>query len=151
MITCNNVSAPIYSLHDWTQIPWKKCQKTVQKLQARIVKAVQEKRWNKVKSLQPLLTPGFSSKALSLKHVTTNKGKRTAGVDGETWLHPTIRYQAILSLSQRGYKPSSPRRIYIPKPNGKKRPLSIPTMKHRAMKYLPFFGVGPSEDILKQK
>ena len=65
----------------WEQIDWYKCQKQIRKLQARIVKAMQEGRWGKVKSLQHLLTHSFSAKALAVKQVTGNKGKKTAGVD----------------------------------------------------------------------
>lgn len=55
------------------------------KLQTRIVQAVKVGRWNKVKSLQRLLTRSFSGKALATKQVTTNKGKWTAGVDKKLW------------------------------------------------------------------
>lgn len=138
-----SVSAPLHQSKHWDQIDWNQCEKIVKKLQIRIVKAVQEKRWNKVKSLQRLITRGFSGKALAVKHVTSNKGKRTAGVDGELWLSPTICYKAISSLEQRGYQPSCLRRIYIPKANGQKRPLSIPTMKDRAMQALYLLGLDP--------
>ncbi|WP_265017603.1 reverse transcriptase N-terminal domain-containing protein [Wolbachia endosymbiont (group A) of Epistrophe grossularia] len=49
--------------------------KVVMRLQRRIVKAVQEERWSKVKSLQHLLTRSFSGKALAIKRVTENQGK----------------------------------------------------------------------------
>ncbi|WP_264707681.1 reverse transcriptase N-terminal domain-containing protein [Wolbachia endosymbiont (group A) of Acrocera orbiculus] len=45
------------------------------RLQRRIVKAVQQGRWGKVKALQHLLTRSFSSKALAVKRVTENHGK----------------------------------------------------------------------------
>ena len=59
----------------WHDIDWIKCIKGVKKHQARIVKATQEKRWNKVKSLQHLLTGSFSAKAIAVKRVTENHGK----------------------------------------------------------------------------
>ena len=41
----------------WHKINWAKCHSQVRRLQARIVKATQEGRWNKVKALQWLLNP----------------------------------------------------------------------------------------------
>jgi len=98
-------------------------------MQARIVKATQEGRWRKVKALQWLLTHSRSAKALAVKRVTENQGKRTAGVDGKTWGTPEAKLNAMLSLKRCGYKPSPLKRVYIPKTNGKQRPLGIPTMK----------------------
>jgi RNA-directed DNA polymerase len=102
----------------------------------RIAKAVKEGRWNKVKALQWLLTHSFSGKACAVKRVTENKGKRTAGVDGATWSTPESKLDAVLSLKRKGYRPQPLRRVYIPKANGKQRPLGIPTMKDRAMQAL---------------
>jgi RNA-directed DNA polymerase len=69
---------------DWASLNWRKLEGNVRRLQAPIVQAVQAGRWNKVKALQRLLTRSFSAKALAVKRVTENKGRRTAGVDGET-------------------------------------------------------------------
>ena len=66
---------------DWHAIDWQKVHRTVDRLQMRIVKAMQEGRWGKVKALQRLLTHSFSGKALAVKRVTENKGKRTAGIE----------------------------------------------------------------------
>ena len=63
----------------WKSIDWKKAENEVNRLQTRIVKATQRKRWNDVKRLQYLLTHSFYAKAIAVKRVTTNKGKRTAG------------------------------------------------------------------------
>ena len=73
---------------NWNQIDWSQCNANVKRLQARIVKATQEGRWGKVKSLQYLLTHSFSGKALAVKRVTENKGKSTPGVDMATWTTP---------------------------------------------------------------
>ena len=64
------------SLH-WHAIDWQKVHGNVRRLQVRIVKAVKEGRWGKVKALQHLLTRSFSGKALAVKRVTENQGKRT--------------------------------------------------------------------------
>jgi RNA-directed DNA polymerase len=88
-----------------------------------------------VKALQHLLTHSFSGRALAVKRVTENQGKRTPGVDGEIWDTPAKKAAAIHSLKQHGYQPLPLRRMYIPKSSDKtkKRGLGIPTMKDRAM------------------
>src|SRR5580700_6200529 len=127
----------------WEQLDWPQCERNVRRLQARIVKATQDGRWNRVKALQHLLTHSFSGKALAVKRVTENQGKRTPGVDGTTWSTPELKSRAVLSLKQRGYQPRPLRRIYIPKSNGKMRPLGIPTMKDRAVQALYLLALEP--------
>jgi RNA-directed DNA polymerase len=112
-------------------------------LQLRIVKAWQEGRRRKVKILQRMLTRSLSGKALAVKRVTENQGKRTPGVDGTTWSTPELKSRAVLSLKQRGYQPRPLRRVYIPKSNDKMRPLGIPTMKDRAMQALYLLALEP--------
>lgn len=127
----------------WDQIDWTRCNQQVRRLQARIVKATQENRWGKVKALQRLLTCSYSGKALAVKRVTENRGKRTSGVDRVLWGTPTSKLKAIETLQRRGYQPQPLRRIYIPKANGKQRPLGIPIMKDRAMQALHLLALVP--------
>ena len=133
---------------DWHAIDWHKAHKNVRRLQTRIVKATQEGRWGKVKALQRLLTHSFSGKAIAVKRVTENQGKNTPGVDKVTWEFPQRKAEAIYSLRQRGYHPQPLRRIYIPKSNGKKRPLGIPTMRDRAMQALFLLALDPISETL---
>ncbi len=128
---------------EWHGINWAECHRQVRRLQARIVKATQEGRFGKVKALQWLLTHSFSGKALAVKRVTENQGKKTPGVDGETWSTPETKSKAVLSLKRRGYQPLPLRRVYIPKSNGKMRPLGILTMKDRAMQKLHLLALEP--------
>ena len=109
----------------------------------RIVKAQKDGHYSKVNSLQWLLTHSFYAKALAVKRVTSNKGKKTSGIDHELWLTPQAKFDAISKLDRRGYTPQPLRRHYIPKKNRKMRPLGIPTMTDRAMQTLYKFSVEP--------
>jgi RNA-directed DNA polymerase len=127
----------------WQAIDWQQAHQNVRRLQVRIVKATQAGRWNKVKALQHLLTHSYSGKAIAVKRVTENQGKRTPGVDGEIWTTPGKKMQAVHTLQSRGYQPQPLRRVYIPKRNGKRRPLGIPTMRDRAMQALYLMALDP--------
>ena len=127
----------------WSQLDWGNYERQVNRLQARIVKATRAGRWGKVKALQWLLTHSFSGKDLAVRRVTGNQGKDTAGVDGAVWRSPHAKYNAIASLRRRGYRPQPLRRVYIPKANGKLRPLGIPMMKDRAMQALRLLALDP--------
>jgi RNA-directed DNA polymerase len=75
--------------------------------------------------------------------VTTNKGKNTPGVDGVLWKGAKRKWRETFNLKRRGYRPLPLRRMYIPKKNGKKRPLSIPTKHDRAMQALHKLALAP--------
>ncbi|KAF5416113.1 MAG: hypothetical protein C5S49_05100 [Candidatus Methanogaster sp.] len=97
-----------------------------------------------VKRLQYLLTNSHYAKLLAVRRVTQNKGKRTAGIDGAKWITPNSKMNAVLKLSDRKFKATPLRRVYIPKPGiDKKRPLSIPTMYDRAMQALHALALQP--------
>jgi RNA-directed DNA polymerase len=121
---------------DWRNINWANCHEVVRRLQVRIAKATSEGDLRRVKALQWLLDHSFSAKALAVRRVTENQGKKTPGVDGETWSTPEAKAAGIQDLRRKGYKPKPLRRVFIPKANGKLRALGIPTMKDRAMQAL---------------
>jgi RNA-directed DNA polymerase len=129
---------PPFSEHELTRA---RC--IVRRLQHRIVKAVQQKKWRKVQALQHLLTRSRSAKVLAVLRVTENQGKNTPGVDGVTWKTPEQKREAVDTLRQRGYRPQPLRRVYIPKKNGKLRGLGIPTMRDRAMQALYLQALDP--------
>jgi RNA-directed DNA polymerase len=128
---------------DWHSIPWKKVWRTVRQLQARIVKAAAAGRWNKVKALVYLLTHSFGGRALAILRVISNSGAKTPGVDGVIWNTPEAKSAAFGTLRRHGYQPQPLRRVYIPKSNGKRRPLGIPTMADRAMQALYLLALDP--------
>jgi RNA-directed DNA polymerase len=128
---------------DWHSIPCKKVLRTVRRLQARIVKALQEGRWGKVQALVYLLPHSFAGRALAILRVVSNSGARTPGVDRQRWNTPEAKAAAFRTLTRRGYRAQPLRRVYLPKSNGQKRPLGIPTIADRAMQALYLLGLDP--------
>jgi len=128
----------------WNNIDWKKVEKHVNRLQTRIAKAVREGKWNLVKRLQYLLSQSHYAKLLAVKKVNQNQGKRTAGVDGETWSSPEAKMKAALGLTDKKYNAKPLKRVFIEKPGKKKkRPLGIPTMYDRSMQSLYAMALEP--------
>ena len=133
---------------DWDTIIWKKVIYEVNRLQRQIAKSVKEKKWRKVKSLQHIITNSFYAKLLAVRRIISNKGSKTAGVDNIVWKTPKQYVKAVKSLKFRGYQPQPLRRIYIKKKNGKKRPLSIPTLIDRSMQALFKIALEPISETL---
>jgi RNA-directed DNA polymerase len=118
-----------------------------------MVKATQAGDWRRVKALQRFLVRSFCGKALAVRRVTENQGRRTPGVDGITWSTPEEKRQAIESLKRRGYQPRPLRRVYIPKAGqpDKYRPLGIPTLHDRAMQALHLLALEPVSETLADR
>ena len=144
----SSTGATSHETVDWHSINWNKAHKIVNRLQARIVQATKAGKQNKVRALQRLLTRSFSGKALAVKRVTENQGKNTPGVDKVLWNTPEKKAMAIQELQPKGYTALPLRRLYIPKPNGKQRPLGIPTMKDRGMQALYLQALDPIAETL---
>ena len=132
----------------WQSIRWDRVVYLVKSIQSRIVKAVRASRWNKVKVLQGILRRSYAARLLAIRRVTENSGKRTAGIDKQKWDTPEAKFQAISELQQLGYHPLAVRRIKIPKSNGKRRPLGIPTMRDRAMQAIHLLALDPISECL---
>ena len=132
----------------WQSIDWKSVEAHVLKLQMRIAKATREKKYSKVKSLQWLLTHSRSAKLLAVKRVSQNKGSKTSGIDGVTWNTDVRRMKAVNQLSRKAYSAKPLKRIYIPKKNGKLRPLGIPCMIDRAQQALHLLALEPVSETL---
>jgi RNA-directed DNA polymerase len=138
---------------EWHQLDWTKIHGTVRRLQARIVKATQAGDWRRVKALQRFLARSFCGKALAVRRVTENQGRRTPGVDGITWSTPEEKRQAIESLKRRGYRPRPLRRVKILKAGqpDKCRPLGIPTLRDRTMQALHLLALEPVSETLADR
>jgi RNA-directed DNA polymerase len=123
--------------YEWHQLPWRKLEVAVFKLERRIYKASQAGDIRKVHRLQKLLLKSRAAKLLAVRRVTQdNQGKNTAGMDGIKALTP---HQRGALAAQLGTLPTGrpTRRVWIPKPGkDEQRPLSIPTLHDRALQTL---------------
>ncbi len=127
----------------WNFINWKEITHIVNCLQMRIVKAVKAKNKEKVRSLQRLLARSLAGRLKAVKQVTTNRAKRTPGVDKVLLDTPGKKWQQAHRLNAAGYKSQPLKRTYVPKKNGKQRPLGIPVMHDRAEQSLEQMGLDP--------
>ena len=118
---------------DWHSITGQAVTETVRRLQARLVKATKVGTWHKVHALPSLLTHADSGKALAVRRVTEHQGTNTPGVDQGMWTDPVSKAMALHHRQKRGSRALPWRRVSLPKANGKKRPLGLPTMQERAL------------------
>ena len=120
---------------DWNSVNWRKANRQVRNLRQRIFRASQAGDWNKVRSLQRLMLRSYANTLVSVRRVTqTNHGKNTPGVDKLTVKTPEARGRLVDHLTTfQPWKAKPTKRVYIPKANGKLRPLGIPTVIDRCL------------------
>jgi RNA-directed DNA polymerase len=119
----------------WPDVDWAMTETAVRRIQERIFRAARAGDGARVANLQKLLARSRSAKLLAIRQATQrNAGRNTPGVDGVVCRTPRDRVALLESgLDLKGYKPQPVRRVYIPKANGKMRPLGIPTIRDRVM------------------
>jgi RNA-directed DNA polymerase len=116
---------------DWNAINWRQADRLVRNLRQRIFRASQANDLRKVRSLQKLMLRSYSNILMSVRRVTqVNAGKNTPGVDKVVVKTPAARAQLVDQLSTyQPWRAKPVRRVYIPKSNGKLRPLGIPMVR----------------------
>ena len=138
---------------NWQLVDIKVIAESVRKLQNRIVNAKKDGRNRMVKKLQSLLVKSLNARLLAVKRVSENKGKNTAGVDGELLNTARKKMKCVeaLSVDLSTYRAQPLRRVEIPKKNGKMRPLGIPTMFDRAVQALYKLALEPIAEVTADK
>jgi len=143
MISFYDVDGRMGLKNVWDLLDWGKHIQIVSRIQARIVKAVKNGLKQTARGLQRLLSNSLAAKLIAIKRVISNSGKRTPGVDNILIDTPRKRWETLKNLNLPEYKAKPLKRIYIPKKNGKKRPLGIPAMHDRVEQALDLLGLDP--------
>jgi retron-type reverse transcriptase len=130
---------------DWGQVNWRQVERDVRRLQQRIFMAKVRGDRRRMESLQRLLASSWSAKLLAVRKVAQeNDGRKTPGVDGVVSTTDEDRVNLLKDgLRLAGHRPFPVRRVFIPKANGKLRPLGIPTLKDRVLQCLVKLALDP--------
>jgi group II intron reverse transcriptase/maturase len=135
----------------WEKLAWKKLRKNLFRLQCRLYKAIRANNRKRVLNLQKLILRSRSARLLAIRQVTQlNTGKKTAGVDGKKSLTPSERMALDEYLKNHVFqwKHQKLREIPIPKKDGSKRILKVPTIADRSWQCLIKYAIEPAHEAL---
>jgi len=128
----------------WDQVDWTKIKACVEKMQQGIFQDTRDGKMWKVKQMQKLLVRSLPARLWAAHLVTeVNDGRSTPGVDGVVYRTADAKKNLVESLRFKGYKPLPALRGWIPKPDGTKRKLGLPTIKDRVMEMLVYMAMSP--------
>ena len=141
----NNLSIQIVQRHvDWDQINWSRIKQKVDKFQQNIFRDAQAGNFHKVKQQQKLLVRSLSARLWAV-HLTTekSKGRNTPGIDNRLYKTAEQKEFLVENLSIKNYRPIPTKNIWIPKTDGTRRKLGIPTIKDRTTQSLVLLAMEP--------
>jgi RNA-directed DNA polymerase len=133
----------------WLELPWKKFKKETFRLQRRIFEASRREDWVTTFNLQKLLFSSYSARMIAIQQVTQlNSRKKTAGIDGKTFLtnHERFILERKLYYEAKIWKHQGLKQISITKPNGRVKMLKIPTISDRAWQGLVKLALEPAHE-----
>ncbi|KKL90008.1 hypothetical protein LCGC14_1908990 [marine sediment metagenome] len=128
----------------WEHINWTQIKHEVENLQQKIFRETQIGNFRTVNQLQKLLVRSFSARRLAVRIITEiNQGRNTPGINGKLYKTANEKEKLVESLKFKDYIPNPVRTVWIPKPNGDKRKLGIPTIRDRVMQSLCLLAMDP--------
>lgn len=126
--------------YNWNDVDWRRANNELKTLQAKLYKAIRDQASKEeVRRIHNAIIQSFAARALAVRRITTNGGRKTAGIDGILYTTAEQKIQAVIELGNFNagkYRANPVKRVLIPKGNGDTRPLGIPTIRDRSIQML---------------